>query len=723
MSLISEEQLPSLMVEEELERMLDQDSIEVVASEGTGGGRTPILKVDIVALNPFAEPLSPTLSSLLWPEDNLLRKQYTKTNYMEDTIIQPTPNFSKVKENRAAQRTFGERQKRSMKELGTKIGDLKSVSESANNHILLSAQVDGLQSELKEYRKRLFLHNGHVNRRSPPRILTVFSDGPFTRNDPWTTTFVRAGSRLDAWPHANLFGDFSLAIGAHSLVLYQWSIAFRLFENRSEYLCLRFKNRIWVPDYVKLHNQYHRSDKFLEAAKDFRVTDGPGKREDTHGLTASNLLRDHCERKPAYSGFMHARALKILQSHLELLRILEVVLLGCLLCESLWPKGMGMRITNYMLLVSFFLYFVQQKMLQQIVWKAHLAMWLQSTIPSTLRWYCIKLIESLHLLDPPVQAGKKRICWTCRCGHRSFDDFEELHPGAVKRYEIQLQEYLKASANQAGPATSSMISRGIHSMSSLFGRVRNNNQNNGSGNNGHSLPMFNSVYQPEYRTPPPGVASPDSLYLLLCIPHRKYATRLFQPNLQEIRSDKDFFNLLKTNYHSLRGRLGSVLSLKTLKAIRFVQFEMYRSELVDIRKENDIPPESRKHEYRYQPIPAEIVPPVGERHMMHLYSHPEDADDVDTFCLNRIPKKLKHRLFVCPTKGTGLGWGIHFIEDWHYNQIRRLAFFLLIVASLVFLICWAVLEHDIQGASSVAGYMLTFVTLFLVGLQAFFEHN
>ena len=89
--------------------------------------------------------------------------------------------------------------------------------------------------------------------------------------------------------------------------------------------------------------------------------------------------------------------------------------------------------------------------------------------------------------------------------------------------------------------------------------------------------------------------------------------------------------------------------------------------------------------------------------------------------LTASPRNSRDRLLVCPTKGTGLGWGIHFIEGWHYTVIWLLAFVLLLFAGPVFLVCWGVLQYDLQGTSGVAAYMLAFVTLFIWNVQALFE--
>ena len=63
-------------------------------------------------------------------------------------------------------------------------------------------------------------------------------------------------------------------------------------------------------------------------------------------------------------------------------------------------------------------------------------------------------------------------------------------------------------------------------------------------------------------------------------------------------------------------------------------------------------------------MPAEVIPPVGENHLMHLYDHPEDAED-SAICLDKVPKKMRERLRMCPQRGTGIGWGIYFVEGLH----------------------------------------------------------
>ena len=154
-----------------------------------------------------------------------------------------------------------------------------------------------------------------------------------------------------------------------------------------------------------------------------------------------------------------------------------------------------------------------------------------------------------------------------------------------------------------------------------------------------------------------------------------------------------------------------MITLRQLSSIRFVKFEIYPSTLVDIRNIVDIPPETHKDEYRYRPIPAEFIPPIGENHLMRLYHHPEDAEDTAT-CLDKVPKKLRERLGGCPQRGTGVGWGIYFVEGIHWTKLWMLGFLGLLV-SIAFGIAWACMRDDVQGGVGIAACMmvgLTFTT-------------
>ncbi|KAL2866446.1 putative bZIP transcription factor AP-1/Yap1 [Aspergillus lucknowensis] len=66
------------------------------------------------------------------------------------------PTSKRKAQNRAAQRAFRERKEKHLKDLETKVDELQKASDDANQENgLLKAQVERLQVELREYRKRL----------------------------------------------------------------------------------------------------------------------------------------------------------------------------------------------------------------------------------------------------------------------------------------------------------------------------------------------------------------------------------------------------------------------------------------------------------------------------------------------------------------------------------------------------------------------------------------
>ncbi|KAI4109855.1 MAG: hypothetical protein LQ339_001639 [Xanthoria mediterranea] len=79
------------------------------------------------------------------------------------------PTTKRKAQNRAAQRAFRERKERHLKDLETKVEDLEKASEATNHENgRLRATVERLNTEVKEYRKRLSLTNTGY---SPPTAL------------------------------------------------------------------------------------------------------------------------------------------------------------------------------------------------------------------------------------------------------------------------------------------------------------------------------------------------------------------------------------------------------------------------------------------------------------------------------------------------------------------------------------------------------------------------
>lgn len=211
-------------------------------------------------------------------------------------------------------------------------------------------------------------------------------------------------------------------------------------------------------------------------------------------------------------------------------------------------------------------------------------------------------------------------------------------------------------------------------------------------------------------------ASKELSYLLICHSQSRYATRLLQLDLTALatESDRNLFFQLRKHYYRAKGRWVSWLSLRTISSIKFVFFELYRSELVDVRKEDAVPaPQDR--EYRFRPAPPDIVPPVGSNYLTHLFSHPECAEE-EPLCLSRFPKKLKEKLSC--KGGIEPGWGLQIVEGWHVKRIWWVVFFMLGSGSLGIAVLWSVFGHNVQDAFAIAGYVVAFGAASLGSLQA-----
>ncbi|EWC46888.1 hypothetical protein DRE_03900 [Drechslerella stenobrocha 248] len=112
------------------------------------------------------------------------------------------PTSKRKAQNRAAQRAFRERKEKHLKDLEQKVQDLEKKSENTNQeNKVLKDQVDKLQSELKEYRKRFSLGGGNGSNRSPSNSVSnnldnLGSTGGFSFDFPLFGSFSAPGSNV-----------------------------------------------------------------------------------------------------------------------------------------------------------------------------------------------------------------------------------------------------------------------------------------------------------------------------------------------------------------------------------------------------------------------------------------------------------------------------------------------------------------------------------------------
>jgi hypothetical protein len=296
-----------------------------------------------------------------------------------------------------------------------------------------------------------------------------------------------------------------------------------------------------------------------------------------------------------------------------------------------------------------------------------------------------------------------------KCGQYLYDDYSELQRGAAKHLEELLNQRPGGAdtfPTRRNPTHLTTVSGVIPN---IFTRVRRALSIEEQGLPLQQLPPTASVQH--HATPPSSLA--EALFLLICHSVSINDKKLLQLSLCDIKSDENFFRALKKNYQSKRTKWLSFISLRTLTGIKFVKFELYRkSQSVDIRLKNDIPPPENS-DYRYAPVPIDLIPPVGENRLMHLLDNPDCAEDM-LACLDRFPKKLREKL-ACGEKAIAPGWGLD-LEEGVCKKKTAIVYMVCVLVSSTWGILWTVLGHDIQGAFSVSAYMIG-ITVPLVTLM------
>ncbi|KAK7976342.1 hypothetical protein PG989_014805 [Apiospora arundinis] len=268
--------------------------------------------------------------------------------------------------------------------------------------------------------------------------------------------------------------------------------------------------------------------------------------------------------------------------------------------------------------------------------------------------------------------GEQRVYYTCKCGFTLCDDYIERRPGALE----ELKHFLSANRGR------SRLRLPFDIRLPRYWQTQNNKPELGKCGQGRTVTA---------PAPPK-----NHNYLLLCVPFGNLIYKLQQPEVCTVDSDQDFFSLLRVLYHKSRTKMSLMPALKRVKSIHFVQFEMYRRDLTDVRSQPALPPpETLKTDYLYDPMPADLMPPVGSNLLVHFFEHPTHAGALPDL-YRRIPKKLREKLSPCPVKGSSVGWGIAFAEG-----VDAFTFFLCgcagFIVCLMVSIAWTVAQSDIQG--------------------------
>ncbi|KAK4158890.1 hypothetical protein QBC43DRAFT_273514 [Cladorrhinum sp. PSN259] len=325
------------------------------------------------------------------------------------------------------------------------------------------------------------------------------------------------------------------------------------------------------------------------------------------------------------------------------------------------------------------------------------------------------------LWPPQLEERKKRVTWTCKCGRDLYDDFIELTPGALKELENELR-YRNSRPPPLLPSLQEVANSGPNSKPQLTQPWTLKERLNWSSIESFFKSIFKSYSLPYHsrQTPQvPGACQPKPLslnapdphtFLLLCVPYFQLAAKLHQPDVCRINSDQELFYLLREKYDRARSHWSRLSKLKKVQAIEFVQFELYSSQLVDLKARPSIPDvkTSQGADYIFDPIPVNYLPPIGSNLLTHLFHHPHHAEPLPLLH-RKIPKlKKPFSLTTTPIKGTETGWGLHFVEGTNWN-LMFLFGCVGFLTSLVVAIVWAVAKDgDVQGGFAIAGFMIAF---------------
>ncbi|KAI1850966.1 hypothetical protein JX266_003631 [Neoarthrinium moseri] len=244
------------------------------------------------------------------------------------------------------------------------------------------------------------------------------------------------------------------------------------------------------------------------------------------------------------------------------------------------------------------------------------------------------------ILISEIPPAKQRVYYACRCGQLLYDDYLESRSGALDELKLLLDQY-------------GFVSKAAADLEA-------------------NRPRRSALHVPSNK--PTRVKSSRNKYCDIRLP--QYWQNQTRNELGKCRPRQA--SLQTDDHHNF---------ILAVKAIRFVQFEVYRTGLTDIRSHPTLPPSNLKSQYVYDPMPADLMPPIGSNLLVHLLEHPTHAGVLPDL-YKRIPKKLRERLVPCPQKGASVGWGLAFVE----------------VA-----VAWTMVKNDVQGGFGVGAFLLTFM--------------
>ncbi|KAF2685721.1 hypothetical protein K458DRAFT_300149 [Lentithecium fluviatile CBS 122367] len=345
-----------------------------------------------------------------------------------------------------------------------------------------------------------------------------------------------------------------------------------------------------------------------------------------------------------------------------------------------------------------------------------------------IMWTFDTFLVATGYLEPPLEPARVRLRWKCRCGESFTSDVRmyetdgvselKAHVERVTGSEVTLTPYSRNSTNQryVYQRPGLWLQKALTRLATTFKRTSKQcmlPQHNPNSNTTHSTQGTNSHHQ-------------NTNYLLACMHSGQYGKMLHQDCIDTIDTDRKLFCFLRQQFTHCRGRFRTILSLKKVKGIYFVRFNLFMSGSVEVRYHHQccentcecIPPKSLvepspQAEYRCKPAgPLKSGPPVLPDLLSHYFAKPSCIIDKDNSILSRLPKRISSELqgkLGEPVEG----WGIYYQEGWDGDIITLVVVVMFLMGSLLFGILWSRLKMDVQGAFGVSAWIITAGALFI----------
>jgi len=150
-----------------------------------------------------------------------------------------------------------------------------------------------------------------------------------------------------------------------------------------------------------------------------------------------------------------------------------------------------------------------------------------------------------------------------------FDDYKELRPGAAAQLASSLHRMHNGSQSHQ-----TSQNRGLQGLGEAFRQQISSLISSWSATSKSSIPVHNISQASNSNANIASLPNSNRLFLLNCIGYGRYTTRLSQQQLDDVRTDRQLFVLMRGQYLS-KHWWRRLQSFRTLIGLEFVQVINY----------------------------------------------------------------------------------------------------------------------------------------------------